>query len=70
MSWFKSMQKYSMKGINNMEQLTKDVDLELIPKIIEKIVLDKIDRMNPFEYCFCVLITNKNQLFFVNQQKW
>lgn len=53
MSWFKNMQKYSMKGINNMEQLTKDVDLELIPKIIEKIVLDKIDRTYLFEYCFC-----------------
>lgn len=53
MSWFKTMQKYSMKGINNMEQLTKDVDLELIPKIIEKIVLDKIDRTYLFEYCFC-----------------
>lgn len=54
MSWFKNMQKYSMKGINNMEQLTKDVDLELIPKIIEKIVLDKIDRTYLFECCFCI----------------
>jgi len=39
------MQKYTMKGNNNIDQLTKDVDLELIPKIIEKVVLIKIDRM-------------------------
>lgn len=39
------MQKYTMKGINSIDQLTKDVDLELIPKIIEKVVLIKIDRM-------------------------
>lgn len=45
MLWFKSMQKYTMKGINNLEQLSKNVDLELIPKIIEKVVLNKIDRM-------------------------
>jgi len=45
MFWYKSMQKYTMKGNNNIDQLTKDVDLELIPKIIEKVVLIKIDRM-------------------------
>ncbi|KAE9544711.1 hypothetical protein AGLY_000253 [Aphis glycines] len=45
MFWYKSMQKYTMKGNNNIDQLTKDVDLELIPKIIEKVVLIKIDQM-------------------------
>lgn len=45
MFWYKSMQKYTMRGVNNVEQLSKDVDLELIPKIIEKVVLNKIDRM-------------------------
>jgi len=45
MFWYKSMQKYTMKGNHSIDQLTKDVDLELIPKIIEKIVLIKIDRM-------------------------
>jgi len=45
MFWYKSMQKYTMKGNNNIDQLIKDVDLELIPKIIEKVVLIKIDRM-------------------------
>jgi len=39
------MQKYTMKGNNNLDKLIKDVDLELIPKIIEKVVLIKIDRM-------------------------
>jgi len=34
-----------MKGNDNIDQLIKDVDLELIPKIIEKVVLIKIDRM-------------------------
>lgn len=34
-----------MKGMKNVDQLSKDVDLELIPKIIEKVVLNKIDRM-------------------------
>lgn len=37
------MQKYTMKGNNNIDKLIKDVDLELIPKIIEKVVLIKID---------------------------
>lgn len=45
MLWYKSIQKYTMKRIDNVEQLLKDVDLELIPKIIEKVVLNKIDRM-------------------------
>lgn len=45
MFWYKSMQKYTMKGNNNIDQLIKDVDLELIPKIIEKVVLIKIDQM-------------------------
>lgn len=45
MLWYKSMQKYTMKKIDNVEQLLKDVDLELIPKIIEKVILNKIDRM-------------------------
>lgn len=45
MFWYKNVQKYTMKGVNNVEQLSKDVDLELIPKIIEKVVLNKIDRM-------------------------
>lgn len=38
------MQKYSMNGMNNVEQLLKNVDLELIPKTIEKVVFGKIDR--------------------------
>lgn len=46
------MRKYSMKGVNNVEQLSKDVDLELIPKIIEKIVLDKIDRKSMLQFVF------------------
>ncbi|XP_015374391.1 PREDICTED: PAX3- and PAX7-binding protein 1 isoform X1 [Diuraphis noxia] len=45
MFWYKTMQKYTMKGNNNIDKLTKDVDLELIPKIIEKVVLIKIDQM-------------------------
>lgn len=45
MLWYKSMQEYTMKSINNIEQLSNNVDLELIPKIIEKVVLSKIDRM-------------------------
>lgn len=45
MLWYKSVQKYTMKGINDVEQLSKNVDLELIPKIVEKVVLNKIDRM-------------------------
>lgn len=45
MFWYKSVQKYTLKGMNNVDQLSKDVDLELIPKIIEKVVLNKIDRM-------------------------
>lgn len=44
MLWYKSVQKYTMKGINDVEQLSKNVDLELIPKIVEKVVLNKIDR--------------------------
>lgn len=44
MFWYKSVQKYTLKGMNNVDQLSKDVDLELIPKIIEKVVLNKIDR--------------------------
>ncbi|CAI6360016.1 unnamed protein product [Macrosiphum euphorbiae] len=39
------MQKYPMKGNNNIDRLIKDVDLELIPTIIEKVVLIKIDPM-------------------------
>lgn len=54
MLWFKSMRKYSMKGVNNVEQLSKDVDLELIPKIIEKIVLDKIDRKYMLQFIFSI----------------
>lgn len=46
MLWFKSLQKYSMTGVNNVEELLKDTDLELIPKIVEKIVLSKIDGMH------------------------
>lgn len=38
------MQKYTMNGMSTIEQLTKNVDLELIPKIIEKVVLNKLDR--------------------------
>ncbi|VVC35828.1 Hypothetical protein CINCED_3A011863 [Cinara cedri] len=45
MLWYKSMQEYTMMSVNNVEQLSKDVDLELIPKIIEKVVLNKIDQM-------------------------
>jgi len=45
MLWYKSMQKYSMNGISSVDQLLKNVDLELIPKTIEKVVLGKIDRM-------------------------
>ncbi|KAL4143140.1 hypothetical protein QTP88_005504 [Uroleucon formosanum] len=45
MFWYKSIQKYTLKGNNNIDQLIKDVDLELIPKIIEKVVLIKIDQM-------------------------
>lgn len=52
MSWFKSMQKYSMKGSRNVDQLTKNIDLELIPKIVEKIVLDKIDRKSMLKFIF------------------
>lgn len=45
MLWYKSMKQYTMKSVNNVEQLSKNVDLELIPKIIEKVVLNKIERM-------------------------
>uniref|UniRef100_A0A2S2PWV7 GC-rich sequence DNA-binding factor 1 n=2 Tax=Sipha flava TaxID=143950 RepID=A0A2S2PWV7_9HEMI len=45
MFWYKCVQKYTMKGMNSVDQLSKDVDLELIPKIIEKVVLNKIDQM-------------------------
>lgn len=45
MLWYKSLQEYTMKSVNSVDQLSKDVDLELIPKIIEKVVLNKIDRM-------------------------
>lgn len=45
MLWFKSMQKYSMIGVHNLEELLKNTDLELIPKIVEKVVLNKIDGM-------------------------
>jgi hypothetical protein len=49
MFWYKCVQKYTMKGMNSVDQLSKDVDLELIPKIIEKVVLNKIDRMYMFK---------------------
>lgn len=39
------MQSYTMKGIISVEQLKKNVDLELLPKIIEKVVINKIDGM-------------------------
>jgi len=39
------MQKYSTNRVNNVEKLSKNIDLELIPKIVEKVVLSKIDRM-------------------------
>ncbi|XP_050428525.1 PAX3- and PAX7-binding protein 1 isoform X2 [Adelges cooleyi] len=45
MLWFKSMQKYTVNGMSNIEQLSKNVDLELIPKIIEKVVLTKLDQI-------------------------
>lgn len=38
------MQNYTMKGVISVEQLKKNVDLELLPKIIEKVVINKIDR--------------------------
>ncbi|XP_050526915.1 PAX3- and PAX7-binding protein 1 [Daktulosphaira vitifoliae] len=45
MLWYKSMQKYTMNGMSSIEQLTKNIDLELIPKIIEKIILNKLDQI-------------------------
>lgn len=57
------MQKYTMKGNNNVDQLIKDVDLELIPKIIEKVVLIKIDRMYAFYQN--ILTFKKNDSFLI-----
>jgi len=58
------MQKYTMKGNSSIDQLTKDVDLELIPKIIEKVVLIKIDRMYILTSKKCML-TFKIKFFFL-----
>lgn len=59
------MQKYTLKGNNNIDQLIKDVDLELIPKIIEKVVLIKIDRMYASKQKILKLNKKKNDFFLI-----
>jgi len=58
MLWYKSMLKYSANRVNSAEQLLEDIDLELIPKTIEKVVLSKIDRMYTNQIICISLLTN------------
>lgn len=64
MEWFTSMLKYSTKCNNNVDKLLENVDLELIPKVIEKIVLDKIDRKYILNFFFIYFKYNRFCLLF------